>query len=172
MTLYGGRYRDRPRRRARDTDVTRLEERVGWLGTQLRPGPEDADPPDGHSDFGRLLETAETTCPLRLGGTPRVRVLEARRVMVTDILIGFGVAAVAAVLVSGLVLLYALAHYIREERREHRDPPHPPVPPEGSLLAAVNALGDEAQELWPADGNVVDFPRRRPGGGWISGGAA
>jgi hypothetical protein len=63
MTLYGGRYRDRPRRRARDTDVTRLEERVGWLGTQLRRDPQDADPPDGHSDFGRLLETAETSCP-------------------------------------------------------------------------------------------------------------
>jgi hypothetical protein len=95
--------------------------------------------------------------------------LEARRVMLTALLIGF---VAAPFLVSGLVLLYALAHYIREERREHRDPPHPPEPPKGSLLAAVNALGDEAQELWPADGNVVDFPRRRPGGGWISGGAA
>jgi hypothetical protein len=62
MTLYGGSYRDRPRRRARDTDVDRLSRERGWLGTQLRPDPQDADPPDGHSDFPRLLETAETTC--------------------------------------------------------------------------------------------------------------
>jgi hypothetical protein len=62
MSRFGGSYRDRPRRRARDTDVTRLEERRGWLGTQLRPDPQTADPPDGHSDFTRLLETAETTC--------------------------------------------------------------------------------------------------------------
>jgi hypothetical protein len=62
MTLYDGRYRDRPRRRTRDTDVTRLEERRGWLGGQLRPDPQTADPPDGHSDFGWLLKTAETTC--------------------------------------------------------------------------------------------------------------
>jgi hypothetical protein len=63
VSRFGGTYRDRPRRTARDTDVDRLERERGWLGTQLGRDPQDADPPDGHSDFPGLLKTAETSCP-------------------------------------------------------------------------------------------------------------
>jgi hypothetical protein len=61
MTLYGGATGTAPADAPATPTSTASRER-GWLGTQLRADPQDADPPDGHSDFGRLLETAETTC--------------------------------------------------------------------------------------------------------------
>lgn len=50
MSLYADPRPYRPSRRA--TDVTRLEESRGWLGTQLRSAPWDAPPTrDGASEF-------------------------------------------------------------------------------------------------------------------------
>jgi hypothetical protein len=59
-----GRFRDaRPRHHSwRTTDVTALEERRGWLGTQGRDPQTAPDTPDGHSDFGFLTEVSCAGC--------------------------------------------------------------------------------------------------------------
>jgi hypothetical protein len=46
----------------RTTDVSRLEERRGWLGTQGRDPQNAPDTPDGYSDFGFLTEVSCAGC--------------------------------------------------------------------------------------------------------------
>jgi hypothetical protein len=74
--------------------------------------------------------------------------------MLTDLLI-----TAAVLFTAAIIFVLALCRSAAIGDRTH-----PPEPPEDPLLAAVNALGDEADGLWPAD-NVREFPRRDHLGG-------
>jgi len=73
----------------------------------------------------------------------------------------------AVVVIAAYVFIIALAK-TASRADELLERMHEQEPPPGSVQAALDELGAEAEAAWPVASVESVWPRRKRGGGWVS----